>query len=69
MNKSNLLLLTGAGFSIDFLDSNFKEKLTTDFLTKLITNTKFFNEIFKDLDNEEINKDSIKNTIKKFRIR
>lgn len=67
MNKSNLLLLTGAGFSIDFLDSNFKEKLTTDFLTKLITNTKFFNEIFKDLDNEEINKDSIKNTIKKYK--
>lgn len=44
--KSKLLLFTAAGFSIDFLDSKIKSKpqLTTSFLTKLITDTNFFEE-------------------------
>jgi len=41
--KPKLLLLTGAGFSIDFMRHN-NRKLNTDFLTKLLIDSRLFSE-------------------------
>lgn len=50
--KPKLLLLTGAGFSIEFMRHN-DRNLDTDFLTKLLIDSSLFNEYTNILCNEQ----------------
>ncbi|MES2382648.1 MAG: SIR2 family protein [Bacteroidota bacterium] len=54
--KEKLILFTAAGFSIDFLEpkTESKEKLTTDFITKVITDYSFFKDEVFDCIKEQL---------------
>ncbi len=58
--EKKLILFTAAGFSIDFLEpkTESKEKLTTDFITKVITDYNFFkDEVFNCIKEQLVNID------------